>query len=350
MSGKILVTGAAGFIGFHLVGKLLSEGWDVVGIDNLHPSCGGEPLKTMRLAELGKRFGRHEKGVLEGEVPNFSFIRADICDREKLFGLVARESEIRSFDCVCHLAALAGVRDSLDHPESYGQVNMMGFLNILEVCRMFGIPSLVYASSSSVYGYREDEALLREDMPTDRQESLYGATKKADEILAASWSSAFGLHTAGMRFFSVYGPWGRPDSVLWHFCRNITEGRPVRIFGDGTQKRDFSFVSDVVNGILAVISRKVDGSIPFRDRGGCFNIGRGEPVSVLRLLECTERALGMRAVREHLPPQPGDIPFSGAHMGKAASLGYRPAVSPDEGVAVFAEWFRSTGKRIVEGA
>lgn len=145
-------------------------------------------------------------------------------------------------------------------------------------------------------------------MPTDRQESLYGATKKADEILAASWSSAFGLHTAGMRFFPVYGPWGRPDSVLWHFCRNITEGRPVRIFGDGTQKRDFTFVSDVVNGILAVISRKVDGSIPFRDRGGCFNIGRGEPVSVLRLLECTERALGMRAVREHLPPQPGISP------------------------------------------
>jgi UDP-glucuronate 4-epimerase len=341
VSRKILVTGTAGFIGYHLVRRLLSDGWDVVGIDDLNPSCGGESLKKRRLAEL--------EGV-SGTAGQFAFSRTDICDREALFRLIAKESGTEPFACVCHLAARAGVRESLMNPELYGRVNMMGFLNVLDACRVFAPASLAYASSSSVYGYRENETLLREDMPTDRQESLYGATKKSNEIPAASYSSTFGLYTAGMRFFSVYGPWGRPDSVLWHFCRNITEGRPVKIFGDGTQKRDFTFVSDVVDGILAVLSRRTDSSIPGRDRSACFNIGRGEPVSVLRLLECTERALGMRAVSEYLPPQPGDIPFSGADIGKAALLGYSPKVSPEDGVRVFAEWFRSTGKYIVEGA
>ena len=326
---KYLVTGAAGFIGFHLAGRLCAEGHEVVGIDNLNDYY-EVSLKEARLARLGP-------------LPGFRFERLDLADRTAMAELFAREQ----FERVIHLGAQAGVRYSLDNPFAYADSNLTGTLTVLEGCRHHVVQHLVYASSSSVYGLNEQMPFKTSD-GVDHPVSLYAASKKANELMAHSYSHLYGLPTTGLRFFTVYGPWGRPDMALFKFVRAILKGEPIDIYNQGQLSRDFTHVDDIVEGIVRVADRPPVGDANWRGQTDAspapyrlFNIGNGSPVRLLDFVEAIETALGKRAIRNMLPMQPGDVLATWADTEALfEATGYRPKVGLTEGVESFVKWYR----------
>jgi len=330
---KILVTGAAGFIGFHTTLHLLKRGHEVVGLDNLNAYY-DPSLKRARLDQLLGHTG-------------FRFQRMDIADREAVAALFAREG----FRRVVHLAAQAGVRYSLENPFSYVDSNLVGFATVLEGCRHNGVEHLVYASSSSVYGLNSQMPFSVRDN-VDLFISLYAATKKANELMAHAYSHLYRLPTSGLRFFTVYGPWGRPDMAMFLFSRAILEGKPIRVFNYGRMKRDFTYVDDVVEGVVRLVDVIPQGDLrwdgnspdpssspgPYR----IFNIGNHNPVELLELIEVLEKALGRTAVKEFLPLQPGDVPATAAEVSDLAeAIGFAPNTPLPLGAGRFVDWFRS---------
>lgn len=315
MSSIYLVTGAAGFIGFHVSKKLLKEGHQVVGLDNLN-NYYDPSLKASRLSELNR---------LEG----FSFVQQNLEDYKTLNCLF----EEYRFPFVCHLAAQAGVRYSLEDPFCYASSNLTGFLNILECCRHFKVQNLVYASSSSVYGKCKDFP-FSEDAKLDEPMSLYAATKKANELMAYSYSHLFGINCSGLRFFTVYGPYGRPDMALFLFAKAILSGEPIQVFNHGKMKRDFTYVDDIVDGILRALRTPRAYEI--------YNLGNHKMVELESFIKCIEDELGLQAIKEFLPIQPGDVPETCADIQKARDiLGYEPKTSVEVGVREFISWYRS---------
>ena len=330
---KILVTGAAGFIGFHVSRSLLARGDQVVGLDNMNDYYDPR-LKTARL-ELLRRHG------------NFRFIRLDLNDRRGIEGVFGSEL----FDRVIHLAAQAGVRYSLKNPHLYVDSNITGFLHIIEGCRHHQIEHLVYASTSSVYG-ANTQLPFSVDQNVDHPLTLYAATKKANELMAHSYSSLYGLPTTGLRFFSVYGPWGRPDMALFMFTANILAGKPIDVFNYGRHKRDFTFVDDIAAGVVAASDRiaspdpdwNPDTPNPSTSRAPyrLYNIGNQRPVELLRYIEVLENCLGRKARMNLLPLQPGDVADTLADAQPLArDVGYRATTPVEEGVRLFVEWYRA---------
>lgn len=328
---KVLVTGAAGFIGYHTAVKLLERGYQVVGLDNLN-SYYDVGLKEARLALLRKHSA-------------FEFEPLDLVDREAISKLFERQRFAR----VIHLAAQAGVRYSIEAPHAYIDSNVTGTLNILEGCRHTAVEHLVYASTSSVYGANTHMPFSVHDI-ADHPVSLYAATKRANELMAHNYSWLFRIPTTGLRFFTVYGPWGRPDMALFVFTRNILEGRPIDVFNNGHHKRDFTFVEDIAEGVVRASERiaKPDpdwnsaapdpssSSAPFR----LYNIGNNEPVQLLRYIEVIEECMGRKAQKNFLPMQPGDVPETFADIDDLVrDVGYRPATPIEAGVRRFVEWF-----------
>ena len=329
---KILLTGAAGFIGMTTALRLLARGDEVVGLDNLNDYY-AVSLKEDRL----KRLTPH---------PNFRFVKLDVANREGVAGLFTAEK----FDRVIHLAAQAGVRYSLQNPHAYIDSNIVGFTNILEGCRHSKVQHLVYASSSSVYGGNTKMPFSEHDS-VDHPISLYAATKKANELMAHTYSHLYGLPTTGLRFFTVYGPWGRPDMALFLFTRAILEGRSIDVFNQGNMQRDFTFVDDIVEGVIRVVDRVAEpnaaydpleadpatSSAPYR----VFNIGNNNPVQLLEFIACIERALGRKATKNLLPLQDGDVPATFANTDALnAWVGFVPGTSVETGVARFVDWYR----------
>jgi UDP-glucuronate 4-epimerase len=328
---RLLVTGSAGFIGFHAARLLLERGDEVVGLDNLNAYY-DPALKTARLGQLQR-------------YPNFSFLKVDIADREALQEVFERER----FQRVIHLAAQAGVRYSIQNPHAYVHSNITGFLHVIEGCRHHGVEHLVYASTSSVYG-SNTRMPFSEQQNTDHPLTLYAATKKANELMAHSYSSLYGLPTTGLRFFTVYGPWGRPDMALFLFTKNILAGKPIDVFNGGHHQRDFTYVDDIVKGVVAAADRVAapdpewdsaapdpsSSSAPYR----IYNIGNQKPVPLLRYIEVLEQCLGRKAQKNLLPMQPGDLPDTWADVESLArDVGYRPCTGLEEGVKRFVEWY-----------
>ena len=329
---RVLVTGAAGFIGSHLSQRLLARGDEVLGYDNLNPYYDPR-LKQARLDKLLP---------LDG----FGFVQASLEDRTALEAAFDQFKPQR----VVNLAAQAGVRYSLENPQAYVESNIVGFLNILEACRHRGIEHLVYASSSSVYGANKKLPFAVEDS-VDHPVSMYAATKKANELMAHTYSHLFGLPTTGLRFFTVYGPWGRPDMALFLFTRKILAGEPIDVFNHGHHTRDFTYVDDIVEGVIRTLDR-VPGPDPAYDPFNptpasstapyrVYNIGNHQPVQLLRYIEVLEECLGRKAERNLLPLQPGDVPDTYADVSALQrDTGYSPSTSIETGVRRFVDWYR----------
>jgi len=328
---KILVTGAAGFIGSSLSLKLLERGDEVVGIDNLNDYYDVN-LKLARLERLR-------------DYDRFKFIKLEVGDRAAIEELFAREK----FQRVMHLAAQAGVRYSITNPHAYVDSNIVGFINILEACRHNAVEHLAYASSSSVYGANTKMPFSVHD-PVDHPVSLYAASKKANELMAHTYSHLYRLPTTGLRFFTVYGPWGRPDMSPIMFARNIIEGKPIDVFNYGNHSRDFTYIDDIVEGVIRVIDQPAQANpgwssenpdpatsfAPYR----LYNIGSNNPVHLLAFIEMLEKCLGKEAIKNLLPMQPGDVPDTCADISDLVQdLGYRPATSLEDGVRKFVEWY-----------
>ncbi|MBV7469985.1 NAD-dependent epimerase [Aeromonas sp. sif0611] len=327
---KYLVTGATGFIGFHVAQRLCHDGHQVVGIDNLNDYY-EVSLKEARLARLSP-------------LPGFRFERMDLADRVAMAALFAREQ----FERVIHLGAQAGVRYSLDNPFAYADSNLTGTLTVLEGCRHHGVKHLVYASSSSVYGLNEQMPFKTSD-GVDHPVSLYAASKKANELMAHSYSHLYGLPTTGLRFFTVYGPWGRPDMALFKFVRAILAGEPIDIYNQGQLSRDFTHVDDIVEGIVRVADRPPVGDPNWRGQTDAspapyrlYNIGNGSPVRLLDFVEAIETALGKPAIRNLLPMQPGDVLATWADTEALfEATGYKPKMALQEGVESFVDWYKT---------
>jgi len=329
---KVLVTGAAGFIGMHTSERLLARGDEVIGLDNLNDYYDPQ-IKLDRLA----RIESHE---------NFRFVKMDVADRAGIETLFVEEK----FDKVINLAAQAGVRYSLENPHAYIDSNIVGFMNILEGCRHNQVKHLVYASSSSVYGGNTKMPFSEHDS-VDHPISMYAATKKANELMAHTYSHLFGLPTTGLRFFTVYGPWGRPDMALFLFTKAILEDRPIDVFNHGKMQRDFTFVDDIAEGVIRVTDRTAEGDPDFNadqpDPGRSkapfrvFNIGNNTPVQLMDYIGAVETALGMEAKKNFLPMQDGDVPATYANTDELyAWTGFAPATSVKDGVARFVDWYR----------
>ncbi|RUX32524.1 MULTISPECIES: NAD-dependent epimerase [unclassified Mesorhizobium] len=332
VSRPVLITGAAGFIGFHLCRRLLCDGWKVVGLDSLNEYYDVN-LKRARLDRLL-------------EFPHFEFEHADLADWTRisaLFGSVDPE-------IVVNLAAQAGVRYSLVNPHAYGESNLKGFLNVLEGCRHASVRHLVYASSSSIYGGSTRTPFSEKDS-ADHPLSLYAASKKANELMAHSYSHLLRLPTTGLRFFTVYGPWGRPDMALFIFTKAILAGAPIDVFNDGNMQRDFTYIDDIIEGVVRVMQQPAranaewssaapdpaSSNAPFR----IHNIGGNSPVELNRLIEVLEGALGRKANRNHMPPQPGDVLATSADVSSLEkSTGFRPTIPVEIGVPRFVQWYR----------
>jgi UDP-glucuronate 4-epimerase len=343
---KILVTGTAGFIGFHLVKALLERGDEVVGIDTINDYY-DVGLKYSRLAETGiaREAIVWNEPVQSAKYPKYRFIQLDITDRGSLEICFAAEK----FDKVINLAAQAGVRYSLEKPQVYIDANITGFLNILECCRYNNIKHLVYASSSSVYGNNSKMPLSTADS-VDHPISLYAATKKSNELMAHTYSHLFGIPTTGLRFFTVYGPYGRPDMALFLFTKAILAGEPIQVFNNGEMKRDFTFVEDIVGGITRVLdhpplpdaNKPADPSVSRTAPYKIYNIGNGSPVRLMDFIEAIETKLGISAKKEMLPMQPGDVPMTWADTSDLqANVGYRPNTPIKEGIGKFIVWYQS---------
>ena len=328
---KILVTGAAGFIGYHTALKFIERGDAVVGLDNLNEYY-DVTLKRARLAGLEKH-------------GNFRFVKIDLADLEPMAELFARER----FERVVHLGAQAGVRYSLQDPHAYVRSNVTGTLNVLEGCRHHGVGHLVYASTSSVYGANTNLPFSAHRI-ADHPLSLYASTKRANELMAHNYSSLFKVPTTGLRFFTVYGPWGRPDMALFMFTRNILDGKPIDVFNHGRHQRDFTFVADIVEGVVRTTDRiarpdpswdsnapdPASSDAPFR----IYNIGNGQPVPLLRYIELIEACVGRKAQMNFLPLQLGDVPETAADIDDLVrDVGYRPSTGVEEGVRKFVDWF-----------
>lgn len=329
---KVLVTGAAGFIGYHVARRLLERGDTVVGLDNLNDYY-DVGLKEARLARLR-------------EFPAFAFVRADLADREA----VERVFATHGFDAVVNLAAQAGVRYAAENPHVYVSSNVTGFLHVLEGCRHHKVGHLVFASTSSVYGANTDMP-FSEHRPAEHPITLYAATKKANESMAHSYAHLFGVACTGLRFFTVYGPWGRPDMALFLFTRAILAGEPLKVYNHGKHKRSFTYIDDIVDGIVLALDNSPAGdadwrgdqpdpatsAAPFR----LFNIGGQDSVGLLRYIDVLEKALDRKAELELLPMQAGDVPESHADTTAIeTALGYRPKVSIEQGVPRFVDWYR----------
>jgi len=333
---KTLVTGAAGFIGFHLAKKLLGQTIEVVGLDNINDYY-DVGLKYARLAELGIRKGDAEtwnREALSDKHPNFRFVRLNLDDREALPRLFEKEK----FDTVVNLAAQAGVRYSLENPMAYVDSNLVGFVNILEGCRHHRAKHLVYASSSSVYGESGNMPFSEEER-VDYPISLYAATKKANELMAHTYSHLYKLPTTGLRFFTVYGPWGRPDMSPALFASAIAENRPINVFNHGEMSRDFTYIDDIVQGIVIAMDNPstAEKTHPMYQ---VFNIGNGSPVSLMDFIATIEEELGREAVKNMRPMQPGDVPATWADTSRLNALGYQSTIPVREGVKKFVEWFK----------
>lgn len=334
---KILVTGAAGFIGFWLVNALCERGDEVVGIDNLNDYY-PVSLKYARLREAGIAEDQLVQGheVRSSRFPNYRFRRMDITDRSAMEGLFAAEK----FDAVMNLAAQAGVRYSIENPYAYIESNVVGFLNILECCRTNKVRHLVYASSSSVYG-GNTKTPFSEDDRVDNQVSIYAATKKSNELMANVYSKLYGLWTTGLRFFTVYGPWGRPDMAPMLFSKAILAGRPINVFNNGDLSRDFTYIADIVEGIVRVLDAREPRLNADGFPASVYNIGHGSPVQLMDFIHELEAALGRKAVINFMPMQPGDVYTTYADTSRLASdFGYRPSVGLKEGIGEFAGWYQ----------
>lgn len=334
---KILVSGTAGFIGYHTAKKLIGRGDEVVGLDAVN-SYYDQTLKERRLELL------NDSQV--GQNGSFVFVRGDLVDQD----LVNKVFSDHKFDRVIHLAAQAGVRHSLSHPHDYVQSNIVGFLNIIEACRHTGTPHLTYASTSSVYGANTNMP-FSEHRGVDHPLQFYAATKRANELMAHSYSHLFRLPTTGLRFFTVYGPWGRPDMALFLFTKNILEGKPIKVFNYGNHVRDFTYVEDIAEGVIRASDQiaipnplwsshdpdPATSDAPFR----IFNIGNNSPVKLTEYIAAIELATGRKAVCELLPLQPGDVPNTFADVSAIVSaIGYRPSTPVVEGVHKFVTWYR----------
>jgi len=331
---KVLVTGAAGFIGSHVAKALLARGDEVVGLDNLNDYY-DVALKEARLAR-----------VTEAGGDAFRFVRMNLEDREGMAALF----EAETFDGVINLAAQAGVRHSLDAPFDYIDSNITGFLTVLEGCRHTGVKHLVYASTSSVYGANTNMPFSVKN-PADHQVALYGATKRANELMAHSYSHLFGIPTTGLRFFTVYGPWGRPDMALFLFTKAILEGKPIDVFNGGHHKRDFTYIDDIVRGVVGTLDTPAapdpdwDSANPSPQSSNApwriHNIGGGQPVELMRYIEVLEDCLGKKAEKNFLPMQPGDVPETSASVDTLADVtGYKPDTTVEVGIRNFVSWYR----------
>ena len=329
---RILVTGAAGFIGFHLCKRLLAAGKSVAGIDNLNPYYDPQ-LKRDRLAILQ-------------DSPAFQFHLVDMGNRDQVLPIF----EEGGFDCVVNLAAQAGVRHSIKDPYSYAETNLLGFLNILEGCRHHGVKHLVFASSSSVYG-ANTKMPFSVHHNVDHPVSLYAASKKANELMAHSYSHLYGLPCTGLRFFTVYGPWGRPDMALFLFTKAILENRPIDVFNYGKMKRDFTYIDDIVEGVVRVMERIPEpdpnwsGDAPDPSTSYApyriYNIGNNEPVELMHFIEVLEEVLGRKAEKNLLPMQAGDVPATYADITDLErDVGFKPSTPLKEGISQFVRWYR----------
>lgn len=326
---KVLVTGAAGFIGYHLCQRLLARGDSVVGIDNLNDYY-DVTLKIERLRQLG--FEEEDVvnyGRSHSKAHDMIFEKIDIADIQAMSLLFDKHY----FDVVVNLAAQAGVRYSIENPMAYVQSNIVGFANVLECCRHYGPKRLVYASSSSVYGGNTKTPFSESDN-VDNPVSLYAATKKADELMAAAYGNLYGIDSVGLRFFTVYGPWGRPDMAPMLFASAIMENRPIKVFNNGNLSRDFTFIDDIIDGTILAIDNMESGH-------RVYNIGHGDPVNLMEFISTLEAALATTARKQMMPMQPGDVYTTFADTSELQKLGYRPATSLKDGVRAFAEWFKN---------
>lgn len=330
---NILVTGAAGFIGFHLCKRLAEEGYTVIGVDNMSDYY-DVGLKNDRLEQLAA-------------LDTFSFVRLDISDLSPLQKLF----DAHPFDTVVNLAAQAGVRYSLENPHAYVEANIVGFVNILECCRHNGVSHLVFASSSSVYGANTKMPFSVHDN-VDHPVSLYAASKKANELMAHTYSHLYGLNCTGLRFFTVYGPWGRPDMALFLFTKAILAGEPINVFNHGNMQRDFTYIDDIIEGVVRIMKKNPEpdpawsGDVP--DPGTSYapyriyNIGNNNPENLMRFIGVLEKILGLEAKKTFLDLQPGDVPSTYADIEDLyEAVGFRPRTSIEEGIGRFIEWYRS---------
>lgn len=343
---KYLVTGTAGFIGFHVAKTLLERGDEVVGLDIINDYYDIN-LKYARLAHMGiqREFIKKGEIVQSESIPRYRFIQLDLSIKDPLLAFFAQEK----FDVVIHLAAQAGVRYSLTNPEVYIESNIVAFLNILECCRFHPVKHLVYASSSSVYGSNEKMPFSTSDS-VDHPISLYAASKKSNELMAHTYSHLFNIPTTGLRFFTVYGPWGRPDMALFLFTEAILKGEPIQVFNYGNMKRDFTYIDDIVKGVIKVADRpaspnaEFDGQNP--DPGSStspykvYNIGNSSPVLLMDYIHAVEKGLGKEATMNLLPLQPGDVPASHAEVSDLVrDTGYKPDTPIEQGVKSFTDWY-----------
>jgi UDP-glucuronate 4-epimerase len=344
---KILITGTAGFIGFHLAKRLLNENWDVVGLDNINDYYDVN-LKYARLAQTGieRQIIEYNKIIQSSNFPKYRFIKLNLEDRENLHKLFQKEN----FDFVCNLAAQAGVRYSLENPYAYIDANIVGFINILEGCRHNQVKHLVYASSSSVYGLNENMPFSTHDN-VDHPVSLYAATKKANELMAHTYSHLYQVPTTGLRFFTVYGPWGRPDMALFKFTKAILAGEKIEVYNNGEMARDFTYIDDIVEGIARLLSKPPKGNnewsglkpdpssspAPYK----IFNIGNSNPVKLMDFIQAIEKTVGKKAIIEYLPLQAGDVLKTWADVEDLFHVAnYKPQMVVDNGIYQFVSWYR----------
>jgi len=331
---KILVTGAAGFIGFHTCLKLIKQGHDVYGIDNINDYYDTK-LKFNRLKELG--FNKTEATIFKTEIQSskydgLKFSRIDLVDDISIDNLF----EVEQFEVVCNLAAQAGVRHSIENPKAYIDSNISGFLNIIEGCRNHKVKHLVYASSSSVYGENKKAPFETTDN-VDHPISLYAATKKSNELMAHTYGHLYGFKTTGLRFFTVYGPWGRPDMAYYLFAEAISNDKPIKVFNNGQMERDFTYIDDIVNGVTKIIEKSIDS----REHYKIYNIGSNKTESLQDFITTIEEAMGKKAIKEMYPMQQGDVPRTFANIDKLIDdFGYKPSTSINKGLKEFIKWYK----------
>jgi len=331
---KVLITGAAGFIGFHTVKKLLAKGnIDILALDNINDYY-DKQLKFDRLKELGIETVTENELLTSNRYPSLQFIQLSLAEQDKLKELFRQHS----FDYIISLGAQAGVRYSIENPESYISSNITGFFNILECCRQYPVKHLIYASSSSVYGLSKKSTFETDD-PTDHPISLYAATKKSNELMAYTYHHLFKIPVTGLRFFTVYGPWGRPDMAYFSFTKNILEGKEINIFNNGDLMRDFTYIDDIVSGITKLLDAVRD--TPEKFGYNIYNLGNNQPVKLMDFIVTLEDLLNKKAVKKYLPMQPGDVLSTYADISTSArDFNYLPSVTIKEGLSKFIDWYK----------